>query len=130
MTRGSGCSGEGACVSHSAVSGSLRPHGLQPARLLCPWDSPGKDTGLGCHALLRGAVGEARPARCGRGWGGNATKPEPWGQEGWSDWGTPDRGPLGAPTSTGVKGVHPQQALGVCGEPLCEKDFRPNLETF
>ena len=41
-------------VSHSAVSDSLRPHGLQPARLLCPWDSPGKNTGVGCHALLQG----------------------------------------------------------------------------
>ena len=30
------------------------PHGLQPARLLCPWDSPGKITGVGCHALLQG----------------------------------------------------------------------------
>ena len=26
----------------------------QPARLLCPWDSPGKNTGVGCHALLQG----------------------------------------------------------------------------
>ena len=25
-----------------------------PARLLCPWDSPGKNTGVGCHALLQG----------------------------------------------------------------------------
>ena len=33
---------------------SLRPHGLQPARLLCPWDSPGKNTGMGSHALLQG----------------------------------------------------------------------------
>ena len=32
----------------------LRPHGLQPTRLLCPWDSPGKNTGVGCHALLQG----------------------------------------------------------------------------
>ena len=32
----------------------LRPHGLQPARLLCPWDLPGKDPGLGCHLLLWG----------------------------------------------------------------------------
>ena len=31
--------------SHSDVSDSLRPHGLQPARLLCPWDFPGKNTG-------------------------------------------------------------------------------------
>ena len=31
----------------------LLPHGLQPARLLCPWDSPGKNTGVGCHFLLQ-----------------------------------------------------------------------------
>ena len=30
------------------------PHGLWPARLLCPWDSPGKDTGVGFYALLQG----------------------------------------------------------------------------
>ena len=28
--------------------------GLQPAGLLCPWDSPGKNTGVGCHFLLQG----------------------------------------------------------------------------
>ena len=43
------------CVlSHSVVSNSLRPHELCPAKLLCPWDSPGKNTGVGCHALLQG----------------------------------------------------------------------------
>ena len=31
----------------------LRPHGLQPARLLCPWDFSGKNTGVGCHSLLQ-----------------------------------------------------------------------------
>ena len=36
------------------VSNSLRPRGLWPTRLLCPWDSPGKNTGVGCHALLQG----------------------------------------------------------------------------
>ena len=41
------------CKSES-VSCSLGPHGLQPARLLCPRDSPGKNTGGGCHALLQG----------------------------------------------------------------------------
>ena len=41
-------------VSHSVVSDSLRPHGLQPSRLLCSWDFPGKNTGVGCHALLQG----------------------------------------------------------------------------
>ena len=40
-------------LSHSVVSNSLRPHGLQPSRLLCPWDSPGKDTDVGCHTLLQ-----------------------------------------------------------------------------
>ena len=33
---------------------SLQPHGLQPTWLLCPWDSPGKNTGVGCHILLQG----------------------------------------------------------------------------
>ena len=33
---------------------TLWPHGLQSARLLCPWDSPGKNTGVGCHSLLQG----------------------------------------------------------------------------
>ena len=36
------------------MSDYLWPHGLQPVRLLCPWDSPGKNTGVGCHALLQG----------------------------------------------------------------------------
>ena len=39
--------------SRSVVSGSWRPHGLQPTRLLRPWDSPGKSTGVGCHLLLQ-----------------------------------------------------------------------------
>ena len=30
----------------------LQPHGLQPTSLLCQWDSPGKNTGMGCHFLL------------------------------------------------------------------------------
>ena len=29
-------------------------HGLQPARLLCPWDFPGKNAGVGCHFLIQG----------------------------------------------------------------------------
>ena len=40
--------------SFLVVSDSLQPYGLQPAGLLCPWDSPGKVTGLGSHALLQG----------------------------------------------------------------------------
>ena len=38
--------------SHSVVSDSSRPPGLQPTRLLHPWDFPGKSTGVGCHCLL------------------------------------------------------------------------------
>ena len=34
-----------------------RPHGLQPTRLLYPWDFPGKSTGVGCHCLLLPVVG-------------------------------------------------------------------------
>ena len=39
--------------SRSAMSDSWRPHGLQPTRLLHPWDFPGKSTGVGCHRLLQ-----------------------------------------------------------------------------
>ena len=39
--------------SCSVVSDPQRPHGLQPTRLLRPWDFPGKSTGVGCHCLLR-----------------------------------------------------------------------------
>ena len=43
------------CVlSHSVMSNSLQPHGLYPAKLLCPWESPGKNTRVGCHALVQG----------------------------------------------------------------------------
>ena len=38
----------------SVVSDSLWPFGLKPTRLLCPWDSPGKNTRKGCHPLLQG----------------------------------------------------------------------------
>ena len=37
----------------SVVSDSVRPHRWQPTRLPRPWDSPGKDTGVGCHFLLQ-----------------------------------------------------------------------------
>ena len=43
-------------VSCSVLSDSSRSHGLQPARLLCPWNSPGKNTGVGCHSLLQGIL--------------------------------------------------------------------------
>ena len=39
--------------SRSVMSDSLRPHGLQPKRLLCSRDFPGKNTGVGCHFLLQ-----------------------------------------------------------------------------
>ena len=39
--------------SRSVVFDSSRPHGLQPTRLLHPWDFPGKSTGVGCHCLLQ-----------------------------------------------------------------------------
>ena len=38
----------------SLVSDSSRPHELQPTRLLCLWNSPGKNTGVDCHSLLQG----------------------------------------------------------------------------
>jgi len=41
-------------MSNSVMSSSLWLHGLQPARFLCPWDSPGKNTGVSCQFLLQG----------------------------------------------------------------------------
>ena len=41
------------CQVTSVVSNSVRPHRWQPTRLLCPWDSPSKNTGVGCHFLLQ-----------------------------------------------------------------------------
>ena len=38
--------------SRSVVSDPQWPHGLQPTRLLRPWEFPGKSTGAGCHCLL------------------------------------------------------------------------------
>ena len=40
-------------LSRFSVSDSVRPHRQQPTRLPRPWDSPGKNTGVGCHFLLK-----------------------------------------------------------------------------
>ena len=45
------------CSVASVMSDFLQRYGLLPSRLLCPWDSPGKHTGMGCHALLQGTQG-------------------------------------------------------------------------
>ena len=48
----------------TVVSDSSQPHGLRPARLLCPRDSPGRDTGVGCHFLLQGIFLTERWSPC------------------------------------------------------------------
>ena len=45
-----------ACSVASVMSDSWRPYGPQSTRLLCPWDSPGKNTGVGCQVLLQGIL--------------------------------------------------------------------------
>ena len=42
------------------MSNSVRPHRRQPTRLPHPWDSPGKNTGVGCHFLLQCIMQNAR----------------------------------------------------------------------
>ena len=42
------------CFSPKWCPTLLQSHRLQPARLLYPWDSPGKNTGVGCHVLFQG----------------------------------------------------------------------------
>ena len=68
--------------SHSVISDCSRPHGLQPTRLLRPWEFPGKSTGAGCHCLLQcyllaNIIGNFRPR----------IKKEKGRKEGWmSEW--------------------------------------------
>ena len=47
------------CLVASVVSDSVQPHRQQPTRLPCPWDSPGKNTGVGCHRLLQCMKGKS-----------------------------------------------------------------------
>ena len=49
MTQQSHC----CCYVALVESNPVRPHRPQPTRILCPWDSPGKNTGVGCHFLLQ-----------------------------------------------------------------------------
>ena len=50
-------------VSHSVFSDSLRPHGLQPTRLLCPWNFPGNNARVGCHFLSQDKYGRITAPR-------------------------------------------------------------------
>ena len=43
----------GRCTKAPGAQGRVRPHRRQPTRLPCPWDAPGKNTGVGCHFLLQ-----------------------------------------------------------------------------
>ena len=49
---------------HEVVSYSLRPRGLQPARLLCPWDFPDKNTGMGCQISSSKGASQLRDQTC------------------------------------------------------------------
>ena len=42
-------------LSHFSHVQLFATHGLWPTRLLCPWDSPGKNTGVGCYSSSRGS---------------------------------------------------------------------------
>ena len=48
------------CYVTSVMSDSTRPQRRQPTRLPCPWDSPGKNTGVGCHFLLQCMKGKVK----------------------------------------------------------------------
>ena len=50
------------------MSDSVRPHRWQPTRLLCPWDSPGKSTGVGCHCLLQAWKWKVKIKSLSRAW--------------------------------------------------------------
>ena len=49
------------CAVPRVMSPLLQPHGLWLTRLLCPWNSPGKNTGVGFHFLLQGIFPDPEP---------------------------------------------------------------------
>ena len=87
---------------------SSKPRGLQPTRLLCPWDFPGKSTGVGCHCLLWME------------WGGGHFHEEqmknPWGKVvmPWAGPGCP-----GLPLPVSPSTTLPPREQGLAGLPTC-----------
>ena len=67
--------------SRSVVSDPLKPHGLWPATLLCLWDLPGKNTGVGCHFLLQGIFLTQRLKPCLLHWQADSLLLRHWGKE-------------------------------------------------
>ena len=63
-----------ACMHAKSLQSGLTlwPYGQQPTRLLCPWDSPGKNTGVGCHVLLKNHLYHKHKAKNVR-WCGEST---------------------------------------------------------
>ena len=53
-----------------------RSHGLQPTRLLRPWDFPGKSTGVGCHCLLSQEADGSKKKKKKKGGGAQRAKKE------------------------------------------------------
>ena len=49
------------CLCAKSCPTLLQPQGLKPARFLCPWDLPGKNTGVSCHFLLQGSFPGIEP---------------------------------------------------------------------
>ena len=64
--------------SCSVLADSLQPCGLQPTRLLHPWDFPGKNTGAGCHFLLQGIFPNQVSRTAGRCFSFWATREATW----------------------------------------------------
>ena len=67
---------EDVCCGGCLVT-KLCPHGLEPTRLLCPWDSLGKSTGVGCHFLFQGIFPTQGPNLCLLDWQADSL---PWSQ--------------------------------------------------
>ena len=70
-------------IRHPAVSDSLQSHGLEPTRLLCPWDSPGKSTGVQVAISCSRAYSQPRGA-CLSCVAGEFFTPEPTGKPLWA----------------------------------------------
>ena len=96
---------------------TLRPHGLQPARLLHPWNSPGKSTGVGCHSLLQGIFPD--PGACISCIGRPCSRGS-----------SPPRSPaLQADSLLSEPPGKPSASVTMCKRPQEQSCFRPNVTT-
>ena len=107
------------CWVTSVMSNSVWPHRWQPTRLHHPWDSPGENTGVGCHFLLQcmkvkseSEVAQSCPLLVSKIYKGRPTLAKPWGILLIPHWGTHTLWLLPAQLAVMLPSFHDHLPLG------------------